>query len=133
MRQYGIAVRLCLRYEAAPDRASGARPVLHDDVLPELRSELLDDHARNDIGRAARTDRDDQAQRARGPFEGPAVGSLKRYHRTGNQSWDVRSHGHCRSFLCCGAGLRPTVQALFAPAERRVQYRMMLVAHADPA
>ena len=57
--QNGVAVRLRLGDQAGADGLRGAGPVLDDDGLPDLLRHLIEYHPRQDVGGAARGQRDD--------------------------------------------------------------------------
>src|SRR5438309_876245 len=78
-----VAVRLRLRHVVRSDRASGAGPVLDEELLPEGLGELLRDDAPGHVGRAARRKRDHDAHRT-------AWISLRR-RRGGKQQGEAKS------------------------------------------
>ena len=61
--QDGVAVGLGLRHRRHADGVAGARAVLDDERLAELRRHLLEHRARHDVGRGAGGERDDHADR----------------------------------------------------------------------
>ena len=63
----GVAIGVRLGDDAGTDRLPCAGTVLHDDALPELRRELLEHDAGDDVDHAARCDRYDRPQRFRRP------------------------------------------------------------------
>src|SRR5215831_12251146 len=65
-QQQRIAVRRCMRGEVAGEIAVRARPVLHHDRLAEARAQRLTQRAGDEVGRAARRERHQQADRPRG-------------------------------------------------------------------
>jgi hypothetical protein len=71
------------------DRAIRTRPVLDDDVLPEQRLEPVGENARDEIGRSAGREGDDQADDAGGKVIG--TGARSRQPRQRNER-----HGHGR-------------------------------------
>jgi hypothetical protein len=62
---YRVAVGRRLGDQLGGDVAVRARPVLDDHRLAERLRQLLRQHARRDVGRAAGRDRNDEADRAR--------------------------------------------------------------------
>jgi hypothetical protein len=60
-----VAVGVCTRSELGAQRAAGAAAVIDDHLLPQPLRKALTHQARNDVGRAARWKRDDQADRLR--------------------------------------------------------------------
>jgi hypothetical protein len=63
--QQRIAVGRTFRDQLGTDVATGARSVVDDERLPERFRQLLRDRARQDVGRAARRERDDDPHRLR--------------------------------------------------------------------
>ena len=58
--QQGIAIGLCFRDGVGTDRSPCTDTVLDDDGLSDLLGNLIEDAARDDVGGAARTERNDR-------------------------------------------------------------------------
>ena len=69
-RQQHVAVGIGARHDALADRAAGAGFVFDDELLAKLAAEPVKDDPRNDIGGAARTERNDDPDRLVGPIGG---------------------------------------------------------------
>ena len=61
-----VAIRRRLRDEPAADAAAGAGAILDDDRLTQWPANLLGNQPRDEIGRAARADRNDDLDRPLG-------------------------------------------------------------------
>ena len=73
MGQDGVAIRIRLGDEAGTDGPASAGTILDHDALAELRRELLDHDARDNICGAASSDGHDSPQRFGRPGLGPRV------------------------------------------------------------
>ena len=120
--QQRVAVGRRLRDRVGPDDRSGARPVLHHEGLLELLGEMLRDHARIHVGRAAGAERHDQAHLAgRIVLCRGADGRSKPQKRKGNGA----QHGH--EFLpskSCPWTAAPGALNLRLVAEKRGRKKM---------
>ena len=124
-----VAVGLGFRDGVGTGRRTGARPVLDDDGLPKLDRELLEDNARNDVRRRARTERHDHVQGSGWPVLGTGRGGHQGYSKRGGNEQPMRFHGVTKmSFRSRGRtmnSLRETIPD--------VQYIIYLVSYAVAA
>ncbi len=96
--QQRVAVGPCAGDGGGADRAARSRLVLDDEGLAELLAELLGDHARHHVGRAAGGQRHDDVHRPVGPAlrVGAAGNEAKRQSDTPqDRPFHVRHHRVC--------------------------------------
>jgi hypothetical protein len=67
--EQSVAVGISLGDKSGTNRSSGAPAVFNDDRVSELRGQLLEHQARDDVGRAAGPERDNGVQRLAWPVQ----------------------------------------------------------------
>src|SRR5438105_9405581 len=104
-QQQGVPVRRLLRHVLGGDVAAGAGPVLDDDRLPEHWKQALRDQAREQVVRAARRQRYDDANRPSRPGRAlrPSLTGRQGKRQGANDERSPREHVLSSRSVCFGA------------------------------